>query len=725
MKIKQIITILALLYLGVASLIAQVVLLRELITAFYGNELFLGLTLALWLVSTGAGSLFVAKIFKRKLENVIAWLYLVFPAFLLSAFFLVRFSRTFLASGGVVPDLLVTLLWSALIIAPTALCLGILFVALAKTFSITSSAAIIYGYIIESLGFLVGALVFNFWLFELPTLTLFLLLACLSFAFSFLYSSNTSPVKASIAIILIVISVFMFSETKQLDKFTNGWNYPGELLLISEHTKYNTVHITRINEQLNFYLNGQLTTNSQNTYAHELITHLPLLLATNSPNVLLIGNGFTGMQEEINKYHPQNLVYLELDNDYFHLSQDILEYQAPTSTVIKFADARTYLRWSSLSFDVVIINFSNPSTLAENRLFTKEFFALINSNLAPGGLLVLKIDTAPNYLIGAQKDLLTALYQALQQTFMQVLALPENEVVFIASNRPIIFGQGPIDKRYQELNLENQYFFPAYISWRFSNDRTQALNRELSQLAIPPNSDLKPTLFYHQLKIFLEKMNLNKKIIPATILFFFLFLFPSFFAIKKSSIANFKLLISSMLPEFSLISFEVILILLFQTYHGFLYAQLSLIIATILSGIALGSLLSNKLMDLIPNLRQRRISLGLRLINYSFLIIIFSFALPLLVVWRFPNLLYGEMIYYAFSLFAGFAVGTKFPIINKLYLQKSTNLGAVYGADLIGGAIGALLAGTILLPVLGVTFSLSLLMLLSLLAFFILQSKSV
>ncbi|OIN93666.1 hypothetical protein COS81_04675 [candidate division WWE3 bacterium CG06_land_8_20_14_3_00_42_16] len=55
--------------LGAISLLGQVVLLRELNQIFYGNELFYGLGLGFWLLSTGLGSLLAIKfrIFQKPL----------------------------------------------------------------------------------------------------------------------------------------------------------------------------------------------------------------------------------------------------------------------------------------------------------------------------------------------------------------------------------------------------------------------------------------------------------------------------------------------------------------------------------------------------------------------------------------------------------------------------------------------------------------------------------
>ena len=52
----------ALVLLGFTAVIAQVVLMRELIVVFYGNEISLGLMLSSWLLWTSAGSVVLGRI---------------------------------------------------------------------------------------------------------------------------------------------------------------------------------------------------------------------------------------------------------------------------------------------------------------------------------------------------------------------------------------------------------------------------------------------------------------------------------------------------------------------------------------------------------------------------------------------------------------------------------------------------------------------------------------
>lgn len=707
MKNKKI-TILALLNLGIVSLLVQVILIRELITSFYGNELFIGLVLAFWLISTGLGSLWLGRKIKGE-EKVIFGLQILVTIFLLNALVLSRLARSILSEGGVMPDLIYASLWTILVIMPTGLLLGMIFVTLIKLIKDKNDRAVTHGYIIESLGFFMGALLFNFILFQFTGLTIIFIIAILNFIIALLFSFKFSLSKPILVAILIIFLAISLSQTSLIDKKLFEKQYLKEKILIAKNSKYGSIHLTQTGEQINFYYNGHILDNTQNRYHNELMTHLPMLLNDNPETVLVIGNAFTGIINEINKYNPKAIIYLELDKDYYELAKQTLEFNEPDNLKVIHQDARNYFKLSTLKFDVIIINYSNPSTLSENRYFTQEFFTLIKSHLNNQGIVVLKINTTPNYTFGAQNKLLASLYQTLEQTMQEIIVLPENEIIYLASQDKINYNRDLIIQKYQDLNLKNQYLFPEYINWRFTNDRTEMLNKQLSETQAQINSDFKPTLYYQQLKIFLEKMQINKwKILFSIIIFILIIL--SLKIVLKLKIGNWKLLFISALPEFCLISFEILLILLFQTFHGYLYTQLSLIIALVLVGIAVGSMLFKKLLE------NKN---ALQLLKLSYLLIIFTFAIPLIITWQFQFIYNFKLFYYLISLLAGFAIGTKFPVINRLYLKSSSNLGAIYGVDLIGGAVGALLAGIFMLPVLGVIGSLVLIVGLCLFGFII------
>jgi predicted membrane-bound spermidine synthase len=76
---------------------------------------------------------------------------------------------------------------------------------------------------------------------------------------------------------------------------------------------------------------------------------------------------------------------------------------------------------------------------------------------------------------------------------------------------------------------------------------------------------------------------------------------------------------------------------------------------------------------------------------------------------------------------SGLVGGLVFPLANQIYLsenQEATNkTGVIYGADLIGAALGAIISPLILIPVYGVLTNLFLIAFLNIWLIFILRQK--
>ena len=134
----------ALVLTGASAVIAQIVLMRELIVVFCGNELSLGLMLGTWLLWTAAGSSILGRVAGRARDprRITAALFVLVAAVLPATIYAVRASREFVATapgealgpGAVLAVCFVTL---------SALCMlaGCLFAAASDLYSTEAGAA--------------------------------------------------------------------------------------------------------------------------------------------------------------------------------------------------------------------------------------------------------------------------------------------------------------------------------------------------------------------------------------------------------------------------------------------------------------------------------------------------------------------------------------------------------------------------------------------------------
>jgi spermidine synthase len=153
--------------------------------------------------------------------------------------------------------------------------------------------------------------------------------------------------------------------------------------------------------------------------------------------------------------------------------------------------------------------------------------------------------------------------------------------------------------------------------------------------------------------------------------------------------------------------FNLAIIFTFQTFYGYLYHQIGLLIAIFMLGVALSSLFITQRLDRIKRGPLQFLKIEIGIILFSFLFpFVFSISSLYFEKTAISFLLYGVFLFMSFL--SGAGIGLQFPLATKIYLgvpSKAEPLGhtagLVYGADLSGGFVGGLLGGIILLPILG------------------------
>lgn len=687
--------------LGIISILIQMILIRELVTSFFGNELFTSFVLASWLLSCGVGSIIFKKLITRK--KILLWLQIITPLLLFFSLILSRLGKIILGGNISLPDLFWVILFSFFIISLVGVLLGLQFAVLVRRLICIQNdnnyLAINYGYIIECIGFFIGALLFSFHLFNYSSFVvlyflfvLYIILFLLFLFFDFLQQKR--KIFITLVLILFLLLIIGFKQIIILDYHLNKLNFPKQTILTSTNSKYGVIQITENQGQLNFYYSGQLSTIWPDRYNNELLADLPMLISKKNENILIIGNGFTGLINELNKYHPEKITYLELDENYYNEASFYLKnylINRYENIEIIFQDARKFLNQTEGKFDLIIINHPNPTTVAENRYFTKEFLTLIKSKLNQEGMAEIKINSTQNYTSSVQNQFLVIIFHTINSVFPTVFALPDNEIIFLASSNKIRFNFNEIKEKYLNNKLLEKYITPDYLNWRFNSKNTKDLNNQLAISQVKINYDLKPILFFEQLKIFSQELS-SRKLSFWLITFITFFIIVVFTFFKKTN--NYSLILISLIPEFCLIAFEVIIILLFQIMHGILYTQISFIFSIILLSIALGSLLFSYLIKKFNKYF---------LLKLVYLLIFLSFAISLFLILFYQSIFYFQFIFYFLSALAGLAIGSKFPIINRIYLINNSNPTIIYGMDLLGGSIGAISAALFMLPLFGVT----------------------
>lgn len=137
----------------------------------------------------------------------------------------------------------------------------------------------------------------------------------------------------------------------------------------------------------------QLTERDEASY-QEMITHLPMFAHANPESVLIVGAGDGGVLREVCRHKcVKKVVMCEIDRRVVEASKKYF----PKTMAVAFDDPRLELVFGDASkyvaeaaagtFDVVIVDSSDPNDGPANPLFTDEFYANVAKVLKPNGIV--------------------------------------------------------------------------------------------------------------------------------------------------------------------------------------------------------------------------------------------------------------------------------------------------------------------------------------------------
>ncbi|MGN6831154.1 polyamine aminopropyltransferase [Paucibacter sp. M5-1] len=177
----------------------------------------------------------------------------------------------------------------------------------------------------------------------------------------------------------------------------------GEHIVLKESSDYQRIVVTQGNAGTRLFLNGNLQFHSRDEYRyHEALVH-PAMAGHGAPKKVLVLGGGDGMAvREVLRYPSVEAVTLvELDPHMTRLFSTLPllrrlngdALQSPKLNIVN-TDAFGWLEQSRESFDVIIIDFPDPSNFALGKLYTSSFYQLVDQHLAASGYAVVQ-STSP------------------------------------------------------------------------------------------------------------------------------------------------------------------------------------------------------------------------------------------------------------------------------------------------------------------------------------------
>jgi len=164
--------------------------------------------------------------------------------------------------------------------------------------------------------------------------------------------------------------------------------------VLRESTPYQRIVVTSQHGTVRLFLNGNLQFNSRDEYRyHEALVH-PAMAAAGAPRRVLVLGGGDGMAlREILRYRSvEQVTLVELDPAMTALfsRQPMLTalngdaLHSPKLRLVN-ADAFGWLEQHDEQFDVIVVDFPDPSNYALGKLYSTSFYELVDLHLAASG----------------------------------------------------------------------------------------------------------------------------------------------------------------------------------------------------------------------------------------------------------------------------------------------------------------------------------------------------
>ncbi len=729
--------ILYLLSVGFVSILAQVVILRELNVAFFGVELVYIIALAVWLFSTAIGALAHgrAPATRARVGRLLVWFSLLF----LAEVVVVRSLR--MISGAIPGTFLpfgVQIAGLAAAIVPVGILLGALFRGAAALYiqdadpsdpcrTGSSGRTLARAYAIESAGGLAGGL-YSTMSFAAGLQNFAVAVVCgasalLTVLLTGRYQRDGNRTR-SIALVGLILFAVLGTAGPRIDRALTRLSHPATVE--SRDSPYGRVTVTRQGGQFVVYENDVIAFETESVAAEEIV-HVAAANAGKIERVLVLGGGLEGTATEIAKYRPQRVDIVELNPVLVALSKRHLprSYQAALAAdgvSLHIEDPRRFVAETTQKYDLVLIGAADPASGQTNRFFTREFFAHCEKVLSPGGVVAFRLQSSENIWTPFLSYRNTSIVKALREVCDDVVVLPGTTNVIVASDRPLSRDPAALGARLRASGVAAKLVTPVYIEYLYTNDRFGEIERRISETNVSSNTDARPVCYRYSSLIWLSKF--FPRLITADIgspdittgrgafAAVALTVFAGALIASFRRALRFRRLALAALAGFVGMILETVLILHYQVQNGVLYQNLGLLLMAFMAGLAAGAETAPRLVSFRQgnSFSPNRIT-GIALAGgFSLLAVVFVGFLR-------ANGPAGLWAVSLLLLLCGFLVAGMFAYASFIGPGRQSEMaGPVYAADLLGGCAGSVLCCMFFIPFLGMEQTAGVAFLVSLLA---------
>lgn len=233
-------------------------------------------------------------------------------------------------------------------------------------------------------------------------------------------SSSRSMKRARLrALAVLVLLVATLFGSARITEFAETALYGGHVIL-AEQSAYQRIVLTEHGAEISLYLNGNLQFSSKDEHRyHEALVHPAMASAARHERILIGGGGDGLAVREVLKWPGvEAVVLVDLDREVtnlglYHPRVTALNEGAlsdPRVTVIN-RDAMTEFSNLPGQFDVVLLDFPDPSNYSLGKLYSLRFYRTVRDKLAEDGALAVQ-STSPLFARHAFWCVVTTLERA-------------------------------------------------------------------------------------------------------------------------------------------------------------------------------------------------------------------------------------------------------------------------------------------------------------------------
>ncbi len=697
-------------YIGFASAIGQVLLIRELLTVFRGNEFIIGMIFTGWFLGVFFGARFNASAGEAVLERRVVLSYLLFPIVL---FAFVHFAHLiplfFSRSAGLFFPMTTEFALSFLFTVPVSFFVGYFFPPLVTLLAARmKEKAGGMAYLIESLGAFAGGILFSFLFIEMLNPAG---ICAILMGISLLIFVARSGKKRLLPLLVLPVLVLFFSEDFERGLFRYVWNRTqASMLLRYDRTKYQTILLGFNDQQISVYGDGVLYYTIPDRYETRQLFHLIQALRNGGKNeeIILFGSGPGSLPYNLLRTDISSLAYFEIDPKLYRTIEPyrIRFYRTgPEDNRLSVIsqDLRYFLKNVDERFNMIICFPPVPHNANLNRYYTREFYELCRRRLKPGGIMITSISGFSSAMDAEQRDYIASIYRSFSKVFPVHMKTSGDTMYLIGGrgNGSLISEAEKIISNYakrlpqlKKMPLENaimEGFSPSELSGFFEKTRIDYFDKTVipRSAEIIENTDRMPYAYWNYiLHSAAKEHSLLYGILKNYGYFLTLLIAITAFVLYRVRVRHgvMQFAGSFVIYVVGMVSMATVLIMvmLYQNFYGVVYYRISLINALFMLGLTVGSYCANRFA--IRSLT--RVQMGMVLV------------LGALFVYTFLGI---ELLFWPILVLFSALCGTAFPALFSLlskdnYQSTASNLDAMEFFGSIIGSVGT----TAFLPVVGI-----------------------